>query len=81
MYKLSGLINLKNKIFTIKNASTFSKLLPSELNEIKAAGTWKNERIITSAQKTKISLSNFDKKVLNFCANNYLGLAVSIKII
>ncbi|KAF7998180.1 hypothetical protein HCN44_009578 [Aphidius gifuensis] len=81
MYKLSGLNNLKNKLFAIKNASTFSKSLTSELNEIKAAGTWKNERIITSAQKTKISLSNFDRKVLNFCANNYLGLANNQEII
>jgi glycine C-acetyltransferase len=44
------------------------------LNEIKDAGLYKNERIIVSPQGAEIELST-GQKVLNFCANNYLGLS------
>ena len=44
------------------------------LDEIRAAGLFKSERIITSPQSAEIVLAN-GRKVLNFCANNYLGLA------
>jgi glycine C-acetyltransferase len=44
------------------------------LNEIKEAGLYKNERIIVSPQGAEIEL-NTGHKVLNFCANNYLGLS------
>jgi glycine C-acetyltransferase len=44
------------------------------LNEIKEAGLYKNERIIVSPQSANIEL-NTGQKVLNFCANNYLGLS------
>lgn len=40
---------------------------------MKEAGTYKAERIITSAQYSKIKSNG--KEVLNFCANNYLGLS------
>lgn len=43
--------------------------------EIKAANTYKAERIITSPQSSQISVSSRKEPVLNFCANNYLGLA------
>lgn len=48
--------------------------LANELEEIKAAGLYKNERIITTPQKADIKV-NAGKDVLNFCANNYLGLS------
>jgi glycine C-acetyltransferase len=48
--------------------------LNSLLNEIKEAGLYKNERIIVSPQGAEIVLST-GQKVLNFCANNYLGLS------
>lgn len=48
--------------------------LQKELESIKEAGLYKNERIITSAQGAEISVST-GEKVLNFCANNYLGLS------
>lgn len=48
--------------------------LQSELESIKEAGLFKKERIITSVQDAEISLST-GQKVLNFCANNYLGLS------
>ncbi|KPL14934.1 MAG: 2-amino-3-ketobutyrate CoA ligase [Bacteroides sp. SM23_62] len=48
--------------------------LEKELAGIKEAGLYKNERIITSAQGAEIRVST-GEKVLNFCANNYLGLS------
>ena len=46
----------------------------SELESIREQGLFKAERIITSPQSAEITLAN-GRKVLNFCANNYLGLA------
>ncbi|HKK61831.1 MAG TPA: glycine C-acetyltransferase [Bacteroidales bacterium] len=48
--------------------------LDNELQEIKNAGLYKEERIITSAQDALIKV-NTGEEVLNFCANNYLGLS------
>lgn len=48
--------------------------LQEELGAIRTAGLYKNERIITSSQQAKISV-NGDRQVINFCANNYLGLS------
>ena len=44
------------------------------LDEIRAQGLFKSERIITSPQSAEITLAD-GRTVLNFCANNYLGLA------
>jgi glycine C-acetyltransferase len=44
-----------------------------QLEEIRAAGTWKEERLIASPQGAEILVNG--KRVLNFCANNYLGLS------
>jgi glycine C-acetyltransferase len=57
----------------------FLKRLGKELEDIKAAGLYKNERIITSDQGAEIEVGG--KKVLNFCANNYLGLSSHPKVI
>ena len=46
--------------------------LTQELANIKAAGLYKNERIITTPQRADIKV-NAGSDVLNFCANNYLG--------
>jgi len=48
--------------------------LQHQLDDIRAAGTWKRERVIVTPQGTTIRVSD-GKPVLNFCANNYLGLA------
>jgi glycine C-acetyltransferase len=48
--------------------------LQKELDGIREAGLYKNERIITSPQNAEIQLTS-GQKVLNFCANNYLGLS------
>lgn len=52
----------------------FSDRINQELQNIRDAGLFKSERIIGSPQAAEISLSD-GQKVLNFCANNYLGLA------
>lgn len=53
--------------------SDFQKHLSAELNEIQEAGLYKNERLICSPQEADILVNG--GHVLNFCANNYLGLA------
>jgi len=60
--------------------SDFQNHLLGQLNEIREAGLYKNERIIVSAQGPEITL-NTGQKVLNFCANNYLGLSNSPELI
>jgi glycine C-acetyltransferase len=54
------------------------KRLAAELEEIKSAGLYKTERIIESAQGAEIVVNG--KTVLNFCANNYLGLSSHSKV-
>ena len=54
--------------------------LSNDLQEIKSNGLWKTERYINSDQKSAITLSD-GSKVINMCANNYLGLANNPKII
>jgi glycine C-acetyltransferase len=54
--------------------------LQNQLQEIDDAGLYKRERIITSPQEAEIEL-NTGQKVLNFCANNYLGLSNHPKVI
>jgi len=54
--------------------ASFQEHVRSQLDEIRAAGTFKNERIIMTPQGTTIRVSD-GKPVLNLCANNYLGLA------
>lgn len=54
--------------------------LTNELANIKAAGLYKNERIITTPQRADIKV-NAGSDVLNFCANNYLGLSDNKRLI
>ena len=51
-----------------------NQLYKNTLDDIEADGLYKKERIITTPQSVKIKTNN-DDEVLNFCANNYLGLA------
>lgn len=53
--------------------------IQAELNEIEQAGLYKKERIITSEQGAEIKVNG--KTVLNFCANNYLGLSSHPKVL
>jgi glycine C-acetyltransferase len=54
--------------------------LQNELEEIKDNGLFKKERIITSPQDAEITIST-GEKVINFCANNYLGLSSNKEVI
>ena len=54
--------------------------LQQTLEELKEQGLYKSERIITSSQSSEISVST-GEEVLNFCANNYLGLANNPEVI
>ena len=47
--------------------------LLGELDEIREAGLWKGERVIEGPQGARLTVGG--REVLNFCANNYLGLA------
>jgi len=58
---------------------TLKSALQKELEEIKSAGLYKQERIISTPQGAEIAANG--KNVLNFCANNYLGLSSHPKVI
>jgi glycine C-acetyltransferase len=53
--------------------------LQAELDEIRRAGLWKGERVIESPQGARVAVGGHE--VLNFCANNYLGLANDPRLI
>ncbi|RXF05885.1 glycine C-acetyltransferase [Pseudoalteromonas sp. PS5] len=55
-------------------ASAFYSQLQQQIEEVKAEGLYKKERVITSQQQAEIAVST-GESVINFCANNYLGLA------
>ncbi|MFA6156296.1 glycine C-acetyltransferase [Mesorhizobium sp.] len=58
--------------------TAFLSHIDSELAGLKSAGLYKSERVITSTQSAEIEVGG--RKVLNFCANNYLGLADSAEL-
>lgn len=60
--------------------NNFRKYLRKELDDIQSAGLYKNERIIVSPQDAKIKIES-GQELLNFCANNYLGLADNDELI
>ena len=59
----------------------FKTHLQKELQEIKDAGLYKNERVIVTPQSSDIEVAGTKGEVLNFCANNYLGLADNSRLI
>ena len=54
--------------------------LQKELKEIEDAGLYKKERIITTSQDAIIKVST-GEEVINFCANNYLGLSSNTEVV
>ena len=60
--------------------TTLKAKLEKEIQEIKDAGLYKQERIISSPQEAVIKLSS-GQEVINFCANNYLGLSSHPKVL
>ncbi|GAA5645996.1 MULTISPECIES: glycine C-acetyltransferase [Vibrio] len=55
-------------------SSAFYQQIQQQIEEVKAEGLYKSERIITSQQQAAVKIAS-GEEVLNFCANNYLGLA------
>lgn len=70
-------IIIKDQIFMY---DSLKPKLEQELKEIVAAGLFKKERVITSPQSAEITIAG-GKQVLNFCANNYLGLSSHPKVV
>jgi len=62
-------------IRSFARTSKFEEHLTQEIQGIRDAGTYKNERVITSPMGAQIHVQNTQGEVLNFCANNYLGLS------
>ena len=58
----------------------FYARIRNQLGELKQEGLYKSERVITTQQKADIKVTT-GEEVLNFCANNYLGLANSPELI
>jgi glycine C-acetyltransferase len=78
---------LPAQTFVIMNEKLLARL-GTEIEEIKSAGLYKTERIITGPQGAEITVNarlndavGQGKTVLNFCANNYLGLSSHPKVI
>ena len=71
----------ENTFYLIVMYKEFQKHLTKELQEIKDAGLYKNERVITTPQSSAIGVESAPGEVLNFCANNYLGLADNARLI
>src|SRR5215217_5593203 len=61
------------------SSSSFYNRIQTEVQEVKDAGLFKSERIIASEQGAEITVNG--KQVLNFCANNYLGLSSHPKVL
>lgn len=59
---------------------TLQPVLQKEIEEIKKAGLYKKERVIVTPQGAEIKVEG-GKEVINFCANNYLGLSSHPKVI
>ena len=62
------------------NSTTFCNHIQEQITQVKAEGLYKAERIITTAQQAQIAV-NTGEEVINFCANNYLGLANNATLI
>ena len=78
---LLSLTNSFNNLILFIMYNNFKQHLEKELQDIKDAGLYKNERVIVSPQRADIEVANTEGEVLNFCANNYLGLADNSRLI
>lgn len=76
-------VYLLKTINHLNNRAMYEKMKPAlekTLNEIREAGLYKNERVITTPQGADIKTTD-GKEVINFCANNYLGLSSHPEVI
>lgn len=78
-------VQFETKLNTVRLSqaawSTAKKSIEDNLKTIQDEGTWKKERIITTKQGAHIQVDNKQRNIINFCANNYLGLSVSDPIV
>ncbi len=65
--------------FSSSNRAGLKSVIAKQLDDIKQAGTYKRERVISSPQAAQVTSNG--KQVLNFCANNYLGLSNNKELI
>jgi len=82
VFKIAGIVTLLLKEKTHKIISmneAFVSRIGAEIEDIKTSGLYKTERIISSPQGAEITVNG--KTVLNFCANNYLGLSSHPKVL
>ncbi|KAL9978708.1 hypothetical protein ACROYT_G016257 [Oculina patagonica] len=81
-FHITGLTGVR---ISIRNASAaqaaLRNILDSQISDIKQAGTWKDERVISTKQASEIAVQGRTDKLLNFCANNYLGLSSHPEVI
>jgi len=78
---LDMMFNIKCFIEVNSMYGKIKEQLASELTAIRDAGLYKNEREITTPQGVEIRVKGSDETILNFCANNYLGLSSHPKVI
>eukprot|EP01029_Cantina_marsupialis_P008702 TRINITY_DN2048_c0_g1_i12.p1 TRINITY_DN2048_c0_g1~~TRINITY_DN2048_c0_g1_i12.p1 ORF type:complete len:445 (+),score=160.55 TRINITY_DN2048_c0_g1_i12:87-1337(+) len=64
-----------------KGSAILKEALENSIQDFKNEGVYKSERIITSMQAAEINVAGTDEPVLNFCANNYLGLSDNADLI
>jgi hypothetical protein len=69
-------VNLCIHRYSSTALSKFRTHLNAEIDSIKSAGTFKTERVIVTKQGAHIKVAGRNETILNFCANNYLGLSV-----
>ena len=80
-FRLNGSGHFSGVVRHLSAIGNFKTHLSQELEGIKEAGLYRNERIILSRQDSYIRVQNSKLKVLNFCANNYLGLSNNPEIV
>eukprot|EP00435_Cladocopium_sp_Y103_P063242 s4_g24.t2 len=66
---------LQRRLTTVSRNDSFLSRLEEELQGMRTAGTFKVERVLESPQSGAVTVAGGSKPVLNFCANNYLGLS------
>ena len=73
--------NITNRCVSSTALTQMKEIIDEELISIKKAGTWKTERVINTPQQSWIGVKGESSKLLNFCANNYLGLSSHPEVI
>ena len=73
--------NITNQCVSSTALTQMKEIIDEELISIKKAGTWKTERVINTPQQSWIGVKGESSKLLNFCANNYLGLSSHPEVI